>query len=358
PGTGRGPHRLLHRHAHPPLRPDTATARCRGRAAPARSGLSLPSVANVLATSRRRPADVLATTWRRPADVLATTREWAPDPRGGAGSGAGTGSVVRRWSRAGTGSAGRRSRAPRRPQPARLNQAFRPPAEREPMPTVSARIAEVLARHVDHVFGVMGNGNAYLLDALERDQTATFTAVRHEAGAVVAADAHYRTGGGLAAATTTYGPGFSNTLTSLAESAQARIPLVLITGDAPTTGNRPWDVDQTGLAAAVGAPTFTVGAQNAGAVTAEAIQHAVHHRLPVVLAIPYDLATTPVTEDTVAHQEPSPAPVPVADTETLAQVAEQLRTSTRPLLLAGRGAHLSGAGPVLAELAEATGALT
>src|SRR5699024_5959910 len=136
------------------------------------------------------------------------------------------------------------------------------------------------------------------------------------------------------------------------------ISLVLITGDAPTTGNRPWDVDQTGLAAAVGAPTFTVGAQNAGAVTAEAIQHAVHHRLPVVLAIPYDLATTPVTEDTVAHQEPSPAPVPVADTETLAQVAEQLRTSSRPLLLAGRGAHLSGAGPVLAELAEATGALT
>src|SRR5699024_4126246 len=163
---------------------------------------------------------------------------------------------------------------PQRKPELRLDQMEarpKPPAhlqKRIPMPTVSSRIAEVLARHVDHVFGVMGNGNAYLLDALERDQAATFTAVRHEAGAVVAADAHYRTGGGLAAATTTYGPGFSNTLTSLAESAQARIPLVLITGDAPTTGNRPWDVDQTGLAAAVGAPTFSVGAQNAGAVTA------------------------------------------------------------------------------------------
>ena len=36
------------------------------------------------------------------------------------------------------------------------------------MPTVSAHVAQTLARHVDHVFGVMGNGNAHFLDALER----------------------------------------------------------------------------------------------------------------------------------------------------------------------------------------------
>ena len=34
------------------------------------------------------------------------------------------------------------------------------------MPTVSAHVAITLAAHVDHVFGVMGNGNAYFLDAL------------------------------------------------------------------------------------------------------------------------------------------------------------------------------------------------
>ena len=56
------------------------------------------------------------------------------------------------------------------------------------MPTVSAHVAVTLAEHVQHVFGVMGNGNAYFLDALERQTGATFTAVRHEAGAVVAAD--------------------------------------------------------------------------------------------------------------------------------------------------------------------------
>ena len=33
------------------------------------------------------------------------------------------------------------------------------------MPTVSAHVAQTLAQHIDHVFGVMGNGNAYFLDA-------------------------------------------------------------------------------------------------------------------------------------------------------------------------------------------------
>src|SRR5699024_6338069 len=46
------------------------------------------------------------------------------------------------------------------------------------------------------------------------------------------------------------------------------------------------------------------------------------------------------------------------ETGARAQAAEKVRGASRPVVLAGRGAHLSGAGPVLAELAEATGALT
>ncbi|HEX8487944.1 MAG TPA: thiamine pyrophosphate-binding protein, partial [Propionibacteriaceae bacterium] len=98
------------------------------------------------------------------------------------------------------------------------------------MPIVSEHVARSLAGHIDHIFGVMGNGNAYFLDALERHTSARFTAVRHEAAGVVSADAYYRASGRLAAATATYGAGFTNTLTPLAESAQAHIPLVLVVG--------------------------------------------------------------------------------------------------------------------------------
>ncbi|MDN6373122.1 MAG: thiamine pyrophosphate-binding protein, partial [Brevibacterium aurantiacum] len=158
------------------------------------------------------------------------------------------------------------------------------------MAHTSAHVAHTLAHHIDEVFGLMGNGNAYFLDALLTSTSATYTAVRHEAGAVVAADAHFRTSGRIAAATTTYGAGFTNTLTALAEAAQAKVPLVLVVGDEPTSGPRPWDVDQIAMASAVGVRTYTVGRVDAAAAPVTALEHALPYRVPVVLALPYDVA--------------------------------------------------------------------
>ncbi|HCS59780.1 MAG TPA: thiamine pyrophosphate-binding protein, partial [Microbacterium sp.] len=214
------------------------------------------------------------------------------------------------------------------------------------MPTVSAHVALTLAQHIDAVFGVMGNGNAYFLDALERQTSAEFTAVRHEQGAVVAADAHHRASGRIAAATATYGAGFTNTLTALAESVQAHVPLVLVVGDEPTSGPRPWDVDQIALASAVGARTYTVGRTDAAATTIIAIEHALTYRVPVVLAIPYDVASLDAGD-----VPPAPAPripLPLSprgefSDGMLDDIAGALRDAERPFLLAGRGAWLAGA---------------
>lgn len=229
------------------------------------------------------------------------------------------------------------------------------------MPTVSAHVALTLARHIDHVFGVMGNGNAYFLDALERSTAVHFTAVRHEAGGVVAADAYHRASGRLAAATATYGAGFTNTLTALAEAVQAHVPLVLVVGDEPTSGPRPWDVDQIALASAVGARTYTVGRADAAATTVIAIEHALTYRVPTVLAIPYDVASREAGPVPEAPEPVLPAPLgPVGPFARAAveELAAALATAERPFLLAGRGAWISGAGPALGELADAVGALT
>lgn len=225
----------------------------------------------------------------------------------------------------------------------------------------SAHVAHTLSRHIDDVFGLMGNGNAHFLDALLTSTSATYTAVRHEAGAVVAADAHFRTSGRLAAATTTYGAGFTNTLTALAEAAQARVPLVLVVGDEPTSGPRPWDVDQIAMASAVGVRTYTVGRVDAAAATVTAIEHALTYRVPVVLAIPYDVATLEIGEipEVPGPGRPSPlAPGGESAGAALDRLAAALASAQRPLLLAGRGAWLSGAGAALGDLAEAAGALT
>ncbi|MBC7290752.1 MAG: thiamine pyrophosphate-binding protein [Actinotalea sp.] len=229
------------------------------------------------------------------------------------------------------------------------------------MPTVSAHVAVTLAEHVDHVFGVMGNGNAFFLDALERQTGARFTAVRHEAGAVVAADTFHRACGGLAAATTTYGAGFTNTLTALAEAVQAHVPLILVVGDEPTSGPRPWDVDQIAMASAVGARTYTAGRADAAATTVIAVEHALTYRVPTVLAIPYDVATLdagPVPETPAPHLPEPLAPHGSFADGVVREIAAALASARRPLLLAGRGAWVADAGKVLGALADATGALT
>jgi len=225
--------------------------------------------------------------------------------------------------------------------------------------TVSGRVAQVLGSHLTDLFGVMGNGNVHFLDAAEQ-LGLRFSAVRHEGAAIAAADAYYRTSGRLAAGTTTYGPGYTNALTALAESVQAQIPVVLVTGDAPTSGPRPQDVDQTAIAAGLGAATFTVTRDAAGSITQQAVEYALTKRTAVVLAIPYDLAALE------AADEELPAPLAPAGSDDvdggghgdLEQVARLLAGAQRPLILAGRGAHLAGAGPELRKLADRLGALT
>ncbi|MFI7483821.1 thiamine pyrophosphate-binding protein [Kocuria sp. M1R5S2] len=223
-------------------------------------------------------------------------------------------------------------------------------------PTVSSAVAEVLAERAGHVFGLMGNGNAHLISHLT-SAGFPFTSARHEAATVTMADAYHRATGAVAAATTTYGAGFTNTLTALAEAAMARIPLVLVVGEAPTTGRRPFDVDQTAAASAVGVATLHATAHNAVATAHRAFDLATATVAPVVVAIPYDHATTTLSPDPVP---PAPLPAKVswtAPSQELDRVAELLCTAARPLILAGRGVLLGQAAAPLQELGDRLGAL-
>ncbi|MDO5678470.1 MAG: thiamine pyrophosphate-binding protein [Propionibacteriaceae bacterium] len=223
--------------------------------------------------------------------------------------------------------------------------------------TVPRRVAAAIAPHIHHVFGLMGNGNAHVIDAL-RELGVPFTALRHEAGTVAAADTYWRASRCLAVATTTYGAGYTNTLTALAEAAQARIPLILLTGGEPLTGPRPWDVDQAAIAKAVGAAYVRVGSEEPADAVHQAIRTALGERLPVVLDLPYDL--------TRAESPTGPLPEPgvlwpegvVPDQGAVGEAARVLSSAQRPVILAGRGAHDADASPALTLLADAVGALT
>ncbi|WP_244301339.1 thiamine pyrophosphate-binding protein [Leucobacter insecticola] len=253
-------------------------------------------------------------------------------------------------------------------------------------PTLTRILAESLARHAEQSFGLMGNGNAHLIESLG-EVGVGYTAVRHEAATVAAADAYTRVSGKIAIATTTYGAGFTNTLTALAEATQARTPMLVVVGDAPSNGPRPWDVDQEMLAAALGVRTHMLSVTNIERMVDRAVSYAQRLRRPVVLGIPYDLVNAeavanPKTSQGIDLNDPATiaslsasvaehhttlatSPQPRGTAMPSAPAGHQmeaallaLREAERPVILAGRGAHLSGASAELGELADVLGAVT
>ena len=235
------------------------------------------------------------------------------------------------------------------------------PLSADPAPTlpdeghVAAIVADVVADRAGHLFGLMGNGNALLISRLTR-RGFPFTSARHEAATVAMADAYHRSTGGVAAATTTYGAGFTNAYTTLAEARIARIPLVLVVGDAPSGGRRPFDIDQSKAAEAAGVLTLVARPGNAAAITHRAFDLALQTVQPVVLAIPYDLAAAPPSAP--VPLEPLPAkPTWPAAADDLDRVAGLLAAAQRPLILGGRGMLLTGTVDPLRELGDRLGAL-
>ncbi|GAB3700738.1 thiamine pyrophosphate-binding protein [Corynebacterium nasicanis] len=179
------------------------------------------------------------------------------------------------------------------------------------------RVARAVAAATDTVFGLMGNGNAALIRELAELGVPLVT-VRHEAAAVAAADAFHRATGRLAAATTTYGPGFSNALTPLIDAALSRTPLLLLAGSCD-------GVDHEALAAACG-----VRVEQDVEV---AVEYALRESVPVVVFLPF-------------HR-----PLPDANH---GDVSRRLEDAEQPLILAGRGAV--GRRDEVVALAQALGA--
>ncbi|MDB5807367.1 MAG: acetolactate synthase 3 catalytic subunit [Betaproteobacteria bacterium] len=99
--------------------------------------------------------------------------------------------------------------------------------------------AEILVRclqeeGVEHLFGYPGGAVLYLYDALFQQDRVKHILVRHEQGAVHAADAYARCSDKVGVCMVTSGPGVTNAVTGIATAYMDSIPMVIITGQVPT----------------------------------------------------------------------------------------------------------------------------
>jgi thiamine pyrophosphate-dependent acetolactate synthase large subunit-like protein len=226
------------------------------------------------------------------------------------------------------------------------------------VPPVHDAVAEALAQlGVRCCFGLVGSGNFHVTAALAR-RGCRFVAARHEAGAITMADAYARVTGEVGVCSVHQGPGFTNTLTGLAEAAKSRSAVLVLAADvagSAVTSN--FRVDQAQLAASVGAvPERLHSPRSAVADAARAFWRARVERRPVVLSMPLDVQAAPAPEP--AHVPDPPVLRPARPSaQAVREAVQALSRGSRPLVLAGRGAALAGAAEALERLADRLGGL-
>jgi thiamine pyrophosphate-dependent acetolactate synthase large subunit-like protein len=209
----------------------------------------------------------------------------------------------------------------------------------------------------DTLFGVMGDANMLYVTDFIRDCGGRYVGAVHESGATSMADGFARMRGELGLVTVTHGPGLTNTVTALTESAKARTPLLMVTGDIPSSGDPRQDVDVAAVVLPTGAAYRRVRRPTAVADELSlAIRHAYAEQRPVVVNVPADFLHVDVPFDAPVDRR-----APISATEpTAAAIDEAVRVaveSERCVVLAGRGAVMAGARDALVALADRLGAV-
>src|SRR3981189_24060 len=86
----------------------------------------------------------------------------------------------------------------------------------------------------EHIFGYPGGAVLPIYDALFQQDKVRHIPVRHEQGAVHAAEGYARSTGKVGCVLVTSGPGATNAVTGLADALMDSIPVVCLTGQVPT----------------------------------------------------------------------------------------------------------------------------
>lgn len=223
------------------------------------------------------------------------------------------------------------------------------------------------AENVEVLFGLMSEDNMNFmveLNELYGDRIKIIGA-RHEQNAMAMADGYHQATGGLGVCSVGRGPGIAQTGTTLVSAAKRRSKLLIIVPDVPISN--PHDIkrfSQSDFLASVGVEVVPVRSKATLAEdTRTAFRKARCGNGPVALSIPWDVLDSDM--DT-ADWSYSPAPNPVTarnqrlqpDPEKVKEAAALLASSERPpVIIAGRGAVISGAKEAIETLAERTGAM-
>ena len=226
-------------------------------------------------------------------------------------------------------------------------------------PTVAAVLAKDLAAYgARRCFGLLGTANFKISHALVECGVELVSA-RHEGNAASMADAYAKATQELTLVSVHSGPGLTNALTGIGEAAKSRTPLLVLAGDVPTGAVKSnFHIEQAELVRSVGAVSERIHTSaSARDDTLRAVVRALRDRQTVVLSLPTDVQDAPFSGQITPLALPPAPGLLYPDPGSVHRLADAFASAERPLILAGRGAVISGAEAALVVLAERTGAL-
>jgi acetolactate synthase-1/2/3 large subunit len=230
--------------------------------------------------------------------------------------------------------------------------------------TGAEMVIEALAdQGAEHVFGYPGGAVLPIYDALFHQKKVMHVLVRHEQGAVHAAEGYARSTGKVGCVLVTSGPGATNAVTGLTDALMDSIPIVCLTGQVPThlIGNDAFqECDTVGITRPCTKHNYLVkSVADLPRVLHEAFHIARSGRPgPVVVDIPKDIQFAKgLYSQPKEFQHKGYRPKLKGDLDRIKAAIELMRHAKRPLFYTGGGVVNSGpeASQLLRELVKLTG---
>ncbi len=240
-----------------------------------------------------------------------------------------------------------------------------PLAAKPPQSGAAILVQSLIEQGVEFVFGYPGGAVLPIYDELFGDERIRHILVRHEAGAAHAAEGYARATGKPGVVLVTSGPGATNAVTGIADAWMDSIPMVVITGQVPTSliGTDAFqEADTIGITRHCTKHNYLVkDPAELVATIEEAFRIATTGRPgPVVIDIPKDVqiavpSDEPRSARPAAHRN---VPQMVAPPELIVQAIEMIERAERPIFYTGGGVINSGprASVLLRQFQDLTGA--
>lgn len=210
---------------------------------------------------------------------------------------------------------------------------------------------------IEYVFGIPGEENLDLVDALQTSSI-RFIVTRHEQAAAFMADVYARLTGRTGVCTATLGPGATNLVTGVADAFLDRAPLLAIAGQGATSRLHKESHQVINLEALFANITKSSQRISDSDAIAETVAAALALSQdpkpgPTFVVLPENIAAEPGRGQPL---DPASVRLPRADATSVGDAVDMIARAVRPLLLIGNGVVRAGAIEALNAFVERTGA--